>query len=348
MTSRRRAVLLVVALAALGLLSPQHAAAGYAVQPSDGSTVGPRPSFLVSYEPQESLPYVEVSRNPDGSGYAGACVPTTPFGEPYKFTCALYGELAPGTYYWTFSFWRDDRCQTLFGSTYCYAQEHTSGPFRFTVAAAQTPAAPATTPDAAAAPEATATWETAARLPLADAFDGTRSVKHGVLTRAIFATMRQVASPRLLAVACWTKESFDSVYASIGGGDTDRGTSYTAAFWFRLQPRWLHLSQGICEDVQRLIDSGAATGRNAGGLAVALHEAVHAYGVENEAQANCYAVQLVSTAGLQLGLPLARARYLGSLAVRFVRATAPAGYWNAARCRDGGAWDLAPGRVNLR
>jgi hypothetical protein len=42
-----------------------------------------------------------------------------------------------------------------------------------------------------------------------------------------------------------------------------------------------------------------------------------------------------------------RADYLGTLARNYVRKWAPQGYWNGARCRDGGAWDLLPG-PNLR
>ena len=62
---------------------------------------------------------------------------------------------------------------------------------------------------------------------------------------------------------------------------------------------------------------------------------------------NCYAVQLAPLAGGQLGMSDTRAGYLGRLALHYVRSRAPSGYWNAVRCRDGGAWDLLRGRTNL-
>ncbi|HET9665876.1 MAG TPA: hypothetical protein VFP09_03945, partial [Desertimonas sp.] len=77
-----------------------------------------------------------------------------------------------------------------------------------------------------------------------------------------------------------------------------------------------------------------------GALSVVIHETLHAYNVYNEAQTNCWAVQLVPYFGLSLGMTRARAEYLGTLARNYVRGHAPRGYWNSARCRDGGAWDL--------
>jgi hypothetical protein len=78
-----------------------------------------------------------------------------------------------------------------------------------------------------------------------------------------------------------------------------------------------------------------------------IHETLHAYGVINEAQTNCFAVQLVPVFGRNLGLGVKRANYLGTLARNYVRKYSPPGYWNAGRCRDGSAWDLFPGTSNL-
>ena len=105
-------------------------------------------------------------------------------------------------------------------------------------------------------------------------------------------------------------------------------------------PRWLHLAPGVCTDVQALLSSRKPNARRAGALNSVIHETLHAYGVRNEAQTNCWAVQLVPYFGLNIGMSVARSDYLGTLARNYVRAHAPRGYWNATRCRDGGAWDL--------
>lgn len=66
----------------------------------------------------------------------------------------------------------------------------------------------------------------------------------------------------------------------------------------------------------------------------------HAYGVRNEAQTNCYAVQFVPEAARNMGMTADQARYVGKLALNYTRRTAPPAYWDASRCRDGGTWDL--------
>jgi hypothetical protein len=80
---------------------------------------------------------------------------------------------------------------------------------------------------------------------------------------------------------------------------------------------------------------------------VALHETAHMYGVRNEAEANCYAVQLVYYFARQLRVSPRQAQLLEQQAVRRTRATAPRGYWSSESCRDGGRWDLDDEGANL-
>lgn len=143
---RLLAVLTTAAVGAL-VLSGQ-AQAGFIVQPSDGLTTGPSPTFLVYLDSTDTLPLVYVSDSPQMTSYGspagnelGLCTPSTPFGEPNKFTCQppgyapSYGStLAPGTYYWWMTYWASDG--SLFGS------QRISGPFKFTVVQ---PTAPANT-----------------------------------------------------------------------------------------------------------------------------------------------------------------------------------------------------------
>jgi hypothetical protein len=159
--------------------------------------------------------------------------------------------------------------------------------------------------------------------------------------------MKQLGRPRLLAVACWAEEDWRSVLEAEGDEPAHGGTTLRG-FWKPLQPRWLHLAPAVCDDAQSLLDTGTPSGRRAAAISTLLHETLHAHGLSNEAQVNCYAVQLVPSAGRRLGLDRARADHLGRLAVRHVRAHAPAGYWRSAHCRDGGRWDVDTSRPNLR
>src|SRR5581483_4370167 len=189
------------------------------------------------------------------------------------------------------------------------------------------------------------TWQSAATLPASDSFDGSRSVKQTTIGSMIYATMKLLRLPKRLAVACWTAADFEAVEGS--AEIVADPFAEIEGFWLRFQPRWLHLAPRICRDLQSLIDTRRVNGQRAGAVAVALHEAFHAHGVRNEAETNCYAVQLAPIAGRQLDLSAAASRYLGQLAVRYTRARAPDRYWDPYRCRDGGRWDLLPGTTNL-
>ena len=126
--------------------------------------------------------------------------------------------------------------------------------------------------------------------------------------------------------------------AGIGGGPAG---SVLRGFWLGIQPRWLHLSPFVCSNLQALIDSRIPNLPRAGAAVTVLHETTHAYGVRNEAEANCLAVQLVPTFAQQLRLLPSRIAYLTQLAFRRTRAVAPPGYWNSKRCVPGGPWDIS-------
>jgi len=160
----RSAVALVAVVVVAGLV-PTLAQAGYAVQPYDGSTISTtNPTFLVYIGDGETNPQVVVSTSPDHSDYGftgsynGSCVPTTPFGEPHKFTCQLgfWAPLAYGTYYWAYVYDTTvNRCYTFLGVQSCYPaiQSVFSGPFKFTITQGVPPTAPAA-PAAPAVPAA--------------------------------------------------------------------------------------------------------------------------------------------------------------------------------------------------
>jgi hypothetical protein len=183
-------------------------------------------------------------------------------------------------------------------------------------------------------------------LPSETAFEGTRSIKHVRLTELVYRTMKELGRPRLLAVACWSPTDWAALARAEGEQPSTNG-SLLQGLWLARQPRWLHLSPDVCTDLQRLIDSRRPNARRADALTVVVHEALHAHGYPNEAQANCYGVQLVPEFARTLKLQTAPADYLSKLARTITRSHAPRGYWNETSCRDGGRWDLVPDRRNL-
>jgi hypothetical protein len=361
--SRRLAVCLA-ALATLGLVGAGRASAGYGVAPGNGTSVpvtagstgaiaSPSSLDLVVYlDAEDSAPLVWVSESPavgpTGSPAAGTLASCSgssllPFGEPNKWVCRVSTiRMQPGrTYYWWLDFRRQDPGASV-------STARISGPFGFSLVQqpATPPAIPPAVPPANQGPQSgvsTKTVDSAARLPGGNRFDGRRSIKHVPLTTLVYRTMKALGLPRQLAFACWNKADWLSVLAAEGGAPTN-GDLELQGFWLGRQPRWLHLAPHVCTDVQGLLSTKVANARRAGAVATVIHETLHAYGVRNEAQTNCYAVQLVPGFGTALGLGRSRAAYMGTLARNYVRSRSPAGYWNASSCRDGGAWDLFESR----
>ena len=191
-------------------------------------------------------------------------------------------------------------------------------------------------------PERTA--EDAPRLPKRERYVG-QSMRHARAARTIYSTMRLLRLGKQLQVACWSKRDWRSVIEDLGG--TTSGPTILLGFWLPGQPRFLHLSPTTCQNLQALISTRRGNGPRAEASVVALHETAHMYGIRNEAEANCYAVQLVYYFARQLRVPPRQSLELERLAVRRTRTTAPRGYWNPASCRDGGRWDLDDEGANL-
>lgn len=358
-----RAVCIALLAACIAAGAPSVAEAGYGIQPNaqiisvtvdSYGTISPSSiGILVGLDNRDSNYYVWVSESPQIGAYGtpvGASVAScgpyqfSAWSEPGKFHCPVSTILMkPGrTYYWWLDYQRLED-----GAT--FPSDRISGPFSFTLQQSATPAptaspAPAYEPDA---PQSTKTFESAAYLPTAARYDGSRSIKHSKLTSVIYKTMSALGVPRTLAIGCWSDFDYDAVAAS-ADINTSHGDSVVAGFWLRDQPRWLHLAPFVCAEVQQLLDTRRPSATGASSLTTALHETLHAYGVRNEAQTNCFAVQLVPVAAHFIGMTLASGRYLRTLAINITRRQAPNGYWSAARCRDGGAWDLDPDTANLR
>lgn len=334
-------------------LAVPDALAGYSVGPNGqtfevtmtpwGSIDQPQTiDFVVYLDELDREPYVWISESPQMDRWglpigvtAGGCSPYELIGLGQgRWACRESTILMrPGrTYYWWMDFRRLDTGDY-------FGQQRVSGPLSFTLVEAYVP--PPEDEDRGSEGTASAsskTTDSAATLPSRAAYRG-GSVKHTGLTDMVYRTMKQLGLPRTLAIACWNPDDWVSVLAAEGDTPETHETVLNG-FWAPWQPRWLHLSPGTCQNAQQLIDTRRATSRRAGAISTVRHETLHAYGLKNEAKTNCYAVQLVRFAGLNLGLSQPSARSLSNLAVRSVRSRAPSGYWNASSCRDGGAWDL--------
>lgn len=201
------------------------------------------------------------------------------------------------------------------------------------------PPPPSPPPPPPPPPPPAKTYKSAPNLPSAIRYTG-RSIKHVGVTTRVLATMKAIGLHRVLAVACWSTDDWPSVLDSAPGPAPPPG-AVIEGFWFGIQPRWVHLSPTVCSNLQHLIDSRVPNGPRADAAVTVLHETTHAYGIKVEAQANCYAVQLVPVFARQLHLTVLRVNYLFQLALRRTQALAPRGYWDSTRCRAGGAWDLS-------
>jgi hypothetical protein len=188
---------------------------------------------------------------------------------------------------------------------------------------------------------------TISTLPSDTRFAGDHSIKQTVLSTLVYKTIERLGLPKLLNVACWSNRDWENVAEQAGSTSTDGQGDVLLGFFLPAMPRWIDLSPMTCADLQGLIDSGQPSGRRAEALTTLIHEAVHAHGVRNEAETNCLAVQLVPVFARGLGFDSGHVLTLSRLALHYVRAHAPSGYWDASRCVDGGAWDIDRAHANL-
>jgi hypothetical protein len=246
-SSRCRFVVIAFAAIAAYAFVPQ-AFAGYGVQPVDGATTSPRPSFLVYLDDNDSLPIVFVASTPDRDSLGfpvnevGSCTPTAPWQEPNKYTCqpAFYtpsytSALPPGTYHWWLSFWRRDPAHTVEDATLLPASAHFTG----------------------------------------------KSVKQTRLSQAAYQLSKALRRPRSVAVACWS----DADWAGISGDNPESDYS-TLGFWRPQMPHWVNLSPRICRAMETLLYHRPQypNAITANAVDTLTHEMLRALGIRNEAQ----------------------------------------------------------------
>ena len=180
-------------------------------------------------------------------------------------------------------------------------------------------------------------------LPSSDHYSGA-SVKQSKLSQAAYALSKVLGHPKSIAVACWSGPD----WANISGQNPESAYTILGFHLFDSMPHWVDLSPGICHTFETLLYHRPkfANVVTANALDTLTHEMIHALGIHDEAQTECFAMQLSFVTGVKLGLPLAYAENLDRLSLQNYSSHPPA-YVDKARCREGGAWDLTPHTSSL-
>jgi hypothetical protein len=110
-------------------------------------------------------------------------------------------------------------------------------------------------------------------------------------------------------------------------------------------PHWVQLSAGVCRAMETLLKHRPLYPNvyTANAVEALTHETMHSIGIDNEAQAECFGMQLSFALADNLGVPDAYSLRLARLNLQNY-ADRPPSYINASRCREDGQWDLFPNR----
>jgi hypothetical protein len=170
-------------------------------------------------------------------------------------------------------------------------------------------------------------------------FTGT-SVKQTRLSAASYAITKLAGRPKTIAVACWNSADWPGV-----SGDDGSDPYYSLlGFYNPLMPHWIHLSPAVCRGIETLLYHRPLYPNRilANAVDTVTHEMIHAIGFVDEAQTECFAMQLSSLMAYQLGVPVRYSNQLARLTLSnyFMH---PPQYVDPSRCREDGIWDLTPG-----
>jgi hypothetical protein len=191
---------------------------------------------------------------------------------------------------------------------------------------AASPAAAAVTADTSP-PAKTLTPADVASLPHEEIGRNAESYVNTTYSSLLYNTLKQLRSPRMLSVVSWSIDDWQRVAPGGENGAT------TMTFWDPRTPRSLHVSPGICDLLSEAIDYKMdRSAARAYALTTVTHEALHALGINSEAQTQCYAAQLVPAFAKAATLPGPNA--WGSLAGKAARGLSRA---VGTRCDSGGS-----------
>jgi hypothetical protein len=182
----------------------------------------------------------------------------------------------------------------------------------------------------------------APHLPSSAHFSGA-SVKQTRLSAAAYQLSKFVGHPKTIAVACWSQPDWANI-----SGDKPGRRYETEGLFNGSMPHWLNLAPDICRASETLLYNRPTYPNihTADAVDTLTHEMLHALGVHNEAQTECYAMQLNWVTANKLGIPLRYSMRLSQLSLGNY-ATRPRQYQNYSACREGGAWDLLKSQLSL-
>lgn len=156
-----------------------------------------------------------------------------------------------------------------------------------------------------------------------------------------------VLADRGVVVSCWSHEDWRTQAAARAAGfDVKLGGRWAAFTSFRPYLS-VELSPEICIELSRLVRLRRPVWHDKWPDALSLavgalaHESTHARGYSNEALAECWGMQTIPTAAVELGRSRSEGRYLAELYWHRWFKTRPRSY-RSSECRDGGALDLRP------
>lgn len=177
----------------------------------------------------------------------------------------------------------------------------------------------------------------APHLPTSTDFTGP-SIRDTRLATAAYSLTRLIGEPHTIDVACWSKQDWSHV-----SGDSGDTPYATLAFWTRTMPHWVHLSPGVCQALETLLNHRPLYPNviTADAVETLTHEMMHAIGISNEAEAECLGMQLSYVLADKLGIPPTYSLSLARLNLANY-AHRPPSYIDTQRCREGGQWDIYP------
>ena len=317
--------------------APTAPAGVYAVSPADGATTPATPT-LSYHLPAGVSVRVFLSDSADrlddgtpaGRTLAG-CSGTTTAEDTYTCPVPASAGLVPGqTYYW----WL---LVTVNGSSWHYDVRS------LTVGTAPPPGGSTGsggTTRRTGASDISLSY--APHLPSSAHYTGT-SVKQTRLAKAAYSLSKIIGLPKTVDVACWSTADWDNI-----AGDNPESGYTVLGFFTPLMPHWLELSPGICRTMETLLYKRPqyANRYTANAVDTLTHEMIHALGVRNEAETECFAMQLSWVTAENLGIPDRYSYSLSRLTLANYSSHPPR-YISYANCRENGAWDLFKNRPSL-
>jgi hypothetical protein len=146
-------------------------------------------------------------------------------------------------------------------------------------------------------------------------------------------------------VWCWSSEDWKERVAEWERRDPlDRRLGPRSAYT-EMDASTIHLSPEICAELRSLVEHDLAITGDAPGdprawsLGAFAHEAFHAMGYRDEAQATCFGMQEMEGAAVMLGMTPAQGSHLATLFWKHWYDRLPPSY-RSDECREGGGLDL--------